>query len=52
VRGSLHRDLRCFLITDFADENHVGVVAENGPEAASKSQPGFFTDLIWLTPLS
>src|ERR1039458_630251 len=41
----LHRDLCGFGVTDFADENHVRVVAQNRAQPAREGQPGFFIDL-------
>src|SRR5205814_291310 len=41
----LHGDLRGFLVADFADENHVWVVAQNRAQAARERQPGLFRNL-------
>ena len=41
----LHGDLRRFLVADFADENHVRVVAQDRAQAAREGQPGLFGDL-------
>ena len=41
----LHGDLRRFLVANFADENHVRVVAQNRTQSARKRQPGLFVDL-------
>ena len=41
----LHGDLGRFLIADFTDEQHVWIVAQNGPQPASKGQPRLFQNL-------
>ena len=47
----LHGDLRGFLVADFADENHVRIVAQNGAQPARKRQAGFFVDLDLIDAL-
>ena len=41
----LHGNLRRFLVTNFTNEDHVRIMPQNGPQPASKGQPGFFRDL-------
>jgi hypothetical protein len=43
--GSLDGNFGGFRIADFADQHHVGIVAQDGAQAARKGQPGFFRDL-------
>src|SRR5258708_4688929 len=37
----LNRDLRCFIVSNFADHDFVRVVAQDGTQSASKRQPFF-----------
>src|SRR5947207_10102843 len=41
----LHGNLGGLLIANFADENHIGIVAQNRAQSARESQPGLFRDL-------
>ena len=47
----LHRDLRGFGVANFADENHVRVVAQNRAQPARERQAGFFVDLNLIDAL-
>ena len=41
----LHGDPRCFLVANFADQDHIGVVPKNRTQADAKGQAGFLRDL-------
>ena len=41
----LHRDSRCLLIADLADENHVGILTQNRPQRARERQVDLGIDL-------
>ena len=47
----LHGNLRGFGVANFADENHVRVMAQNGAQPARKGQAGFFVDLNLIDAL-
>ena len=42
--AGLHGDLRGLLVTDFAEHDHVRVLAQDGAQAAGKGQPGTRVD--------
>ena len=44
LRG-LHRDLRGFRVTDLAEQDHVGILAEDRPERARERQLDLLVDL-------
>jgi hypothetical protein len=43
--GSLQRDLRGFLVSDFANQYDVGVLSQNGSQGRGKGESGFFVHL-------
>ena len=44
-QGRLHGNLSRLLITNFADEDYIGVVAQNRAEPAREGQAGLFGNL-------
>ena len=46
----LDRDLRGLEVADFADQDDVGVLAQEGRSAAAKLRPMFSRTWTWLTP--
>ena len=48
----LDRDLGRLEVADLADQDHVGVLADDVPEPVAKVRPIFGLTAIWLTPFS